>query len=251
MSSRTCPACGARNSAAAAWCTQCFESLEDPAGPAAHERESTHPRPTEASGAPVAADPERAAQGAGTPTAPIGPRTGTGGRGTAGRDVRETAEGEVEWRCATCATWSPLEAPACVACGTARHGFGTQAEAAASAPVDEDRLVACSLLLPGLGHLLAGRVGTGLARMLFAVGWLVGGVLLLIAAVRAGAAHLASVPLLLGAVVVWVLTVLDIRSLARGEHRERLDGRTLLWLMAGVTGVLVLALMLDTWRLAG
>ena len=116
---------------------------------------------------------------------------------------------------------------------------------------EQSRLGVPFLLIPGLGHARAGRLGSGIARGVLAVGWLLGGVLLLGAALRAGAAYLAALPLLAGAVVVWVLTALDARSLARSETTERLDPRTLLWLMAGVTGALVATLTLDAWRLTG
>lgn len=240
MSTRTCDACGARNPADAPWCTQCFTSF---AAPAAALTVEPAPAPT-ADPAPVdgadGAEPSDEDTGA----------VGGGSQEAQQRDIRQTASGEVEWRCARCEAWSPLQAGACVACGSARRGFGPDPDEPAET-LDEDRLVAASILLPGLGHVRAGRVGSGVARALFALGWLVGGLLLLLAAVRAGAAYLAALPLLAGAVVVWVLTVLDVRSLARGERTERLDGRALLWLMAGVTGALVLVLMVDTWRLAG
>ena len=133
-------------------------------------------------------------------------------------------------------------------CGAARTGFG---EPTATAAPDEQRVVLLSAVVPGLGHLMAGRVGSGIARAIFGLGWLVGGVLLLLAAVRAGSGYAAAVPLLLGAAVVWVLSVLDAQGLARGAQREHLDGRRLLWLMVGVTCALVVALLLDAWRLAG
>jgi hypothetical protein len=244
VSTRACPACGARNAAAAPWCTQCYTSFAD-----------TRTAPTAPAAAPAAEEPpvqgppgqEPPLQGPPTqePPAQQGeapPRAG------AAADVRQDEQGRIEWRCATCDGWSPLEVAACVACGSPRKGFGD--DRAVEVP-DEQRVVVLSGLLPGLGHLVAGRVGSGLARALFGVGWLVGGVLLLVAAVRAGSGHWAAVPLLAGAVIVWVLSVVDAQSLARGQQREYLDGRTLLWLMVGVTCLLVVALLLDAWRLTG
>lgn len=254
MSTRTCGRCGARNASGADWCTQCFTPFASAAPDPREEGEGTKRAdehtpvaPPEGVASPGARAPTDAGQTAGTPRIASG-----GGRPSAPaqRDIRQTSDGDIEWRCATCEGWNPLSSPACLACGAARRGFGPEPEEPVDLP-DEDRLVAYSILLPGLGHLRAGRVGSGLARALFGVGWLIGGLLLLLAATRAGAAHLAAVPLFAGAAAVWVLTVLDVRSLARGEHTERLDGRTLLWLMAGVTGALVSVLMLDTWRLAG
>jgi hypothetical protein len=222
VSTRACPACGARNAATAPWCTQCYASFGEDAVPG-----------------PAGAAP--AGEGGSAPEAAPQPD-----RAGATTDIRQDEHGGIEWRCATCDGWSPLEAATCVACGSPRQGFGD--DRVVEMP-DEQRIVALSGLLPGLGHMVAGRVGSGLARALFGVGWLVGGVLLLVAAVRAGSGHWAAVPLLAGAVVVWVLSVFDAQSLARGQQREYLDGRNLLWLMVGVTCLLVVALLLDAWRL--
>ncbi len=233
MSTRACPACGARNAATAPWCTQCYTSFA----------ERTEP--------PDSGDSEPAHQPpAGVPPAEKAPAEGNGPPSRAGAtaDVRQDEQGVIEWRCATCDGWSPLEVAACVACGSPRTGFGD--DRAVEVP-DEQRVVLLSGLLPGLGHLVAGRVGSGLARALLGVGWLIGGVLLLVAAARAGSGYWAAVPLLVGAVIVWVLSVFDAQSLARGQQREYLDGRNLLWLMVGVTCLLVVALLLDAWRLAG
>jgi hypothetical protein len=231
VSTRACPACGARNTATAPWCTQCYAAIGEVAadGP---------PLPAEE---PSPARPPSATVGAGLP----GPASSSTRAGAAA-DVRQDEQGRVEWRCATCDGWSPLESPACVACGSPRTGFGD--DRAVEVP-DEQRVVALSGLLPGLGHLVAGRVGSGIARALFGLGWLLGGVLLLVAAVRAGSGHWAAVPLLAGAVIVWVLSVVDAQALARGQQREYLDGRNLLWLMVGVTCLLVVALLMDAWRL--
>lgn len=168
--------------------------------------------------------------------------------GTA-RDVREH-EGEVQWRCRICDGWTPLEEPACRRCGAARTGFGVDAPAPVGAQ-EVDRLVALTILLPGLGHMRAGRAGTGVARAVVALAWLIGAVALGVGAVRSGAAPVAAVPLLLGAVAVWVASVRDVRVLADDGRRELLDARGLLWLVAGVTGLLALALLLDTLRLSG
>lgn len=262
MSSRTCPSCGARNAARAPWCTQCYMAFDD-AGPAV-ARGGDGEITAEVPDGGVATDPARdagtgphaAAVGEATagdaggapdgPTGPVGPSREPGG--DTDRDVRQTDQGDVEWRCAVCDGWSPLQAVTCTVCGTARRGFGDDRTVE---PPDEQRILLLSALLPGLGHMTAGRVGSGLARAVFGLGWLVGGLALLVSAVRAGSGYGGAVPLLAGAVVVWVLTILDARSLARGSGHEYLDGRTLLWLMVGVTCLLVVILMLGAWRLSG
>lgn len=231
MSARRCPSCGARNAARAPWCTQCYAAFDG----------------DDASAVAVRGEPAGAAD-EGDGHGPAGAADASGTASGAGRDVRQDEHGEVEWRCATCQGWSPLEAATCTVCGTPRRGFG---EAPGVEPPDEQRTVLRSALVPGLGHMLAGRVGSGIARAVLGLGWLVGGAALLVSAARAGSGVWAALPLLAGAGAVWVLTVFDARSLARGSSHEYLDGRTLLWLVVGVTSLLVVMLTLGAWQVSG
>jgi hypothetical protein len=111
--------------------------------------------------------------------------------------------------------------------------------------------VLLTALLPGLGHLRAGRVGTGLARVVVASAWLLGAVVLAVGARRTSATPVAAVPLLLGAGAVWAASLRDVRRLGSGEGRELLDARGLLWLVAAVTGLLASVLLVDMMRLTG
>jgi hypothetical protein len=229
-----CDACGARNPASASWCSQCFTPVASgEASPPAVDDPAVRPVPPQA--------PPRAPRTEGDPSPPR--------PATSDRDVRER-DGEVEWRCAVCEGWSTLEAPACRRCGAPRSGFGVDAPG----PVEGEelrRLVVLTALLPGLGHLRAGRVGTGVARAVVAVAWLSGAVVLGLGALRASSAPVAAAPLLLGAAVVWVASLRDVRRLAGGEGRELLDARGLLWLVAAVTGLLAVVLLVDMLRLTG
>lgn len=90
----TCPHCGARNTAAAPWCTQCLQPL----GPA-------EAAPAEAD--PDEADPDEASPPDARPTA------------TSSSRAFRTVDGEVEWRCRSCDTWNRLETRACTVCGAA------------------------------------------------------------------------------------------------------------------------------------
>ena len=246
MSAVRCPTCGARNADGAPWCTQCYASLSSPTpGPAgATVTEPVagdgdpQPQPGHLRGAPATTgDPGSGGTGA----AP--------GRAASDRPVREAEDGSIEWRCGTCETWTPLEAPACVACGTTRAGFGETDTGPREIPEPTETLL-LSALVPGLGHIRAGLVGTGVARAVVAVVWLAGGIGLLVSALRAGSTPWAAMPLLLGALVVWVLTFLDTRTLVTGGRTDRLGGRSLLWLIAGVTGALIVVLLVDTLRAA-
>ncbi len=214
-----CPECGARNTDGAAWCTQCFHRFDAVAEPA-----------------PQASEPMTSDAAAPADPVPGGPERGA----ASDRDVRER-DGVVEWRCPRCHAWTALEVAACAVCGTARSGFGVEA---GTRPTTTDAPVfGASLALPGLGHLLARRTGSGIARLGLTLLWLGGGLAILLG----GASVVARLPglvLLLGVVVLWVGTVLDARELEAGGSRELLDGRALLWLVVGVTVALILALLL-------
>ncbi len=190
-----CPACGARNGERAPWCTQCYAPLGTVTEP------------------PVADVPTR---------------------DTSARDVR-TRDGEVEWRCARCDGWNPLGAAVCVACGAPRAGFGAGTQPPPVAVEDRGRLLLASALLPGLGHLLARRTGTGAARVILAVTWLVGAVVI----ARDTDGALAPVlPLLLGTVVLWLASLRDVTALV-DDRPELLTPRVL----AGLTGGVVVLLL--------
>ena len=230
-----CLSCGARNSETADWCTQCYASLRGrPADPVELSTSSQAPRsePEPSAQVPPQALPSR--------PVPPGP-TGAHGAGPTGatRDVRDH-DGEVQWRCERCDTWSPLLAPSCTTCGGPRHGFGEVAARPADRDVSSGSVTALSVALPGAGHLLVGRVGTGSARLLLWVLWLVGG----LSTVRgAGSATLAlpGVVLLVGAGVLWAATQVDVQHLTAGRDREVLGTRRLLWLVGGVVAAVVLA----------
>jgi hypothetical protein len=218
-----CPTCGATNRPDAGWCTQCYTRF----GTAADERpDSEEPTP---SGERPAADHAGTA-GAAPPA----------DESRSGRGVRER-DGEVEWRCSSCGGWTPFGSAACATCGAPPQGLLPD-EGRRADPVRRDRpVVAASALLPGLGHMLAGRVAAGVARAILALLWLVGGVTILVGATGA-VARLPGVVLLLGAAALWAGTLVDAAELARGGTQELLSPRALLWLVVGVTGLLLVAL---------
>lgn len=248
-----CPACGARNAVSADWCTQCYAAL---AVPGADESAPTAELPDVAA-PPTPAPPTSAPPSPSTPAppapstpAPPAPPTEPGTASDAAtppdaeaKDVR-TRDGEVEWRCAVCSGWCALTAPACTVCGAARQGFGTEtgpAEPRQDLPLPA--VVGVSLVLPGSGHLLIGRTGTGVARLLLALLWLLGGFAMLRGA-GGGAALGPALVLFTGAAVVWIGTALDVRTVLTGRGSEVLTSRVLLWLVVGVTVALVATLLL-------
>lgn len=209
-----CPACGARNPDRAAWCSQCFRTLG--------EEES---EPTSATASPP----------------PSVPRS-TVAAEEDGR-FRSTEEG-VDWRCASCDAWNPIEVSRCTVCGTGfRQALRADEEARPSRDVPVERVLAATVVLPGSGHLLLGRTATGLGRAVLYVVWAVGGVVLLRAAGASGQSALPAVPLLLGALVLLVTSVVDALALQRRDDQELLTPRVLLWLTVGVIGLTMLTLL--------
>jgi hypothetical protein len=220
-----CPDCGARNADAAAWCTQCYQRLEGPSAASAEVGAGERRASREASSEPD--DP------AAVPTPPPIPAAA---RAAEERDIRVDGD-QVEWRCARCAGWTPLEQPSCAACGSARVGFTPTGAAAAPAivPTGAAPLVA-SALLPGLGHLLVGLPGSGVARVLLWLLWAGGAGLTL---VSVGVTSTALV-LTLAATALWAITLQDLSRLADGRP-QLLTGRVLAWSVVGVTAALVLS----------
>jgi hypothetical protein len=96
--------------------------------------------------------------------------------------------------------------------------------------------VTASLLLPGLGHLLAGAVGSGLARAVLWVVWAGAG----LGDLRGARGSLAAVSLV-GALVLWAASAIDAASLAGGTGRQLLEGRRMVALVAVVTAGMILA----------
>ncbi len=238
-----CPACGARNAASADWCTQCYAAL---AVPGAEESATTAELPEVAAPSAPPQPPADAPPPGGVPAVPAppdAPAEGSVPPDAEAADVR-TRDGEVEWRCAVCSGWCALTAPTCTVCGAPRQGFGTEtgpAEPRRDLPLAA--VIGISLVLPGSGHLLIGRIGTGVARLLLALLWVLGGFAMLRGA-GGGAALGPALVLFTGAAVVWIGTALDVRTVLTGRGSEVLTSRVLLWLVVGVTVALVATLLL-------
>ncbi len=216
-----CPACAARNPDGAAWCSQCYAPLGDQREEAAVREE-----------APPAPDDR--------------PATGADGRddGRAHADqplaeaesVRAVESG-FEWRCSTCGEWNPFSAHECTVCGSA---LGELLEDRARRVVERDTgsVLLATAVLPGAGHVLLGRTADGAVRAVLFLLWVVGAATLL----RAGGA-LAAAPLALGAIGLWVVSLVDAAALQSGSQRQLLGSRALLWLVVAVVGGLILALL--------
>ena len=151
-----------------------------------------------------------------------------------------------EWACGACGTWNLLDTPRCAVCGAAfaasGAALGTAAGATGSVEVGEGRFTEArrrAWWFPGLGQWYLGDHGSAIARMILSVVWLVGAALV----ASAGAVGVpVALPLLFGALGVWLVSVDDVRRRERGS-RALLDGRVLLWLVVAVT-ILSLATLL-------
>lgn len=254
-----CEACGAHNAQRAVWCTQCYAPFgaDDPSSSEPAQEPQTAASATDASPAVAGASEDPAAspregpasspaeglspvaqgsEGDGMPAEP-GEPTPVRGPVEVG-DVRDV-DGVVEWRCHACASWVALELATCAVCGSPRAGFGDQPRAElALSDADRGRVLAGGAAFPGVGHLFAGRLGSGITRLVLGVLWLVLGIWWLATTTSSGNAP--GVILILGTVVLWAASYLDVRSLVDGDD-ERFGVRGLLWLVVGVTTLLMVA----------
>ncbi len=212
---RRCPACGASNPPDAAWCGQCYATLEPPAAPSRGPVADPEP--------PVALRPAN-------PPAPVLPASD---RRPAAAPVLRDGDAGLEWACPTCGSYSSLDETRCRVCATP-FTAGFTSGAPATAPPSWSAALAVTAVAPGAGHIAARRTGTGLARLLLFFTWAAGGVFLL----RGGGPSTApaAAPLLLGAAVLWATSLLDVHRLSRGEP-DLLGGRALLWLVVAVLGL--------------
>ena len=126
----------------------------------------------------------------------------------------------------------------CAVCGT---GFVDQFRAdEAEPPRNWSQAFLMSAIAPGAGHISVHRYGSGAARLVLFLTWILGAILLTGGGGRR--ALIAVLPLLLGAGIVYGMPLVDIRRLAGGQP-ELLAGRNLLWLVLGVLGLLGVGLV--------
>ena len=256
-----CAACGGRNAAGAQWCSQCYEPLSSgwadraatpvapattagsgavpgpPPGPPASPPPGPPPGPPP-TGLPEAAVGAAAAHGLlPLPDDPVPPAAPVALEAGDGR-FRRVDDG-LEWSCAVCEEWNPLERTTCVVC---RAAFMRADGGAETVPdVDPLLLVGATVLLPGVGHALLGQWAQAFFRALLALVWGVGGLSLLLDALAAGQPVLPAVPLLLGWLVLAGASVNDTLVAAGNPGRVLLQGRAVLWLVMGVIGVTIAA----------
>ena len=127
MSERRCPRCGGLVGEDARWCGQCLARLE-----------ADEPEPAALSTEPPRREPP-----------------------PEGRPV-EVAEGRALWTCPSCGARNELDDDTCPRCG---RRFASLFEEPEPPPtIAASRAAALSFVLPGLGHVAAGRIAEGIAR---------------------------------------------------------------------------------------
>lgn len=125
----------------------------------------------------------------------------------------------------------------CAVCGT---GFAEQFREEQPEPSRNwTQVIALSAIAPGAGHLAIGRFGSGASRLLLFLGWTLGA--LLLAGSGGRRAVIAITPLVLGVVIIWAGSIIDLYRLQHGAA-ELLAGRRLLWLVIGVLALLGIGL---------
>lgn len=227
-----CPACGALNVDTAEWCSQCYATLQ---GADAGEGDGGL---------------EEASTAASTPAEPA-PEARPAGQAPSDSRFRRSEEG-VDWCCAACDAWNPLERSTCTVCGTSLTESLQDDVAPAPERVSLGAVVAASVLLPGAGHVLLGRSAAGIGRLILYLVWASGGLALLSAAAGADGSMLPALPLLTGAFVLLATSVLDAVALQRGDvTTEILSVRALLWLTVGVIGLTTLAFIGSALSVSG
>lgn len=224
MSTRRCPACGGLVSADLEWCSQCFTRFDDEGPETAPQGEAT------ATGGEPAGPGSPAEGSPPPPRAPAKAGTGEGGA------VRVVEEGRVLWDCPVCGQENDLDTSVCSRCGTT---FGRLFEEPEPPPrTSPQRAAALSLLVPGAGHVVAGRVAEGVARAVifaFALGMVVA---ILAAGGGLGGPLVPLVVLFVGAAAtLYVATAVDAYRAVRREPpvmstRLLLIGATVLLMVA-------------------
>ena len=251
-----CPRCGALNPEHAEWCSQCYLDLRPPE-PVTTAPTTPLPEPPTAPvadlvdvsrgpSAPDASSPAIAADIATdiTTDAEAQPLASTGGR------YRQVGD-DIEWICPTCESWNPVGLPACSVCATPFGIAVGSVDAVAPKPtINSSVALVASAVMPGAGHFLAGRRAAGILRAVTFLLWLAGGTVLLRAALASDQPILPALPLLLGALIVWLTSAYDAVMIVEDRGVEVMQPRAFFWLVIGVVGTLMLSFTVSISRLS-
>ena len=224
-----CPSCLATNSDTATFCGQCYTRFDQP--PAAEPVRSAPDLdevPWLVTGAPTDAAPSDTTPSDTAPSDAAQPETvpATGATATAGRFHFD--DGRAGWTCGVCGEPNELTAFTCDVCGAR---MDAEEPPVRLSPEEWDRARRAEALAPGVGHLRTGSPGSGIARLGMVLLWFLGTVLL---ATGGTGGIIASVPMVVGILVIWATGPGDLTALQRGRS-PRLDARRFMYLVIGVT----------------
>lgn len=232
---RRCHHCGALVGPDAAWCGQCFASVE------------RRPAKAEAAQAEAAQDePARDGPAGDEPAGAVGAGRSSDAGEPASASVQE--RGEATWPCPTCGTDNPIDADACATCGTS---FGSLLSLTPRRePVSARDALAWSFVYPGLGHQRLGLGLDGLARgILFTMTF---GMALLIGLGGVSRAPILAVFLLylFLALAAYGLTAWEAYRVANGAPLF-VPSRPLMWVTVGLMLISVVTLALTVATATG
>lgn len=218
-----CPSCGAKNPPDAQWCGQCLTRFQGSAPP---------PPPPAPPPPAVAAD------------APASPAGATVKAGVESGAFRSTDEG-ILWRCSSCDSENPLEATACVVCGTS---FGESFRPTAPVRIQRDpgTTAMISLFFPGAGHAYLGMWPQAVARAVVSV-WVVVMALFFAVGGRNGSLPMG---ILYGLVAfaLWMVAAHDSYREANEQPRQvLLYGRRFTYLVLGLLVLLMASMFLTAF----
>ena len=222
-----CPSCGATNPESAQWCGQCYRRFVEPAA----APPPTDPAPVTEVHDVVATD---------IPAVPAPAERTTAALQDSSGAIRREGD-RIEWTCPQCEHVNPIELSNCEICGTAFIDRFRQPDEP-EPPRNWQAALVMTAVAPGAGHIAIDRYGSGFARLFLFIGWLLGAVAL--AQSGGGEAMFVIAPMLLGVVVLWAGSLLDIYRLQQGEP-EVLAGRPLLWLVVGVLALMGIGLFVS------
>lgn len=228
-----CPSCGAHNGENALLCSLCQTPLV--------ELRSTPASPADA-GATEGAAADDEPDISHLLEAPLGGEaTPRPVRTVEHERFRRTEEG-FDWRCRRCQEWNPIELVTCSVCQLPfRDALGDQESGPKAPDVPPTTALVLTVVAPGLGHVAIGRAGLGVSRLVLYAVFLLGGLLFLGESGEASSAVLAVIPLLSGALAVWLTTLIDLRSALSGRSSTVLPARAYLWMTVAVVVMVLLS----------
>jgi hypothetical protein len=221
-SERRCPDCGALVAIDADWCGQCYASLKEPEAPTNGTPSETALGPSIVAAAPTELGEEVSQIAAATEPQETEPSE------TQPQEAGPEGAGPT-WKCPVCERPNTMDLNICPACGTPFGRLFQEPEKPSEIPAKD--AAAWSILLPGVGHLKAGRTMDGVARLVL-LAWTVGTLAVLLVARfgKGGLGPTASLVylFLIATALLYVESAVDAYRVAGGDP-PLVSPRVLMW----------------------